>query len=165
MYDSPLSLRDYCLDNLRESISCICEAQAQDECEVSRNSLRINIAGSISEELLTSLAEKRQLNDDVLLMFDSGSTQLKHVRIPNAGDLTTKGLRVLKSHKISDLEVTGLSKVTINELIGCLGEWTLHNLRYLNVSYSSFTSSNKVSWFKNLEMIRKLIPILLSSFA
>ena len=61
----------------------------------------------------------------------------RHVQLRNARDLTTRGLRVLKGHKISDLEATGM-KITVNDLIGCLGEWTLQNLRSLNVTGSTF---------------------------
>jgi len=56
--------------------------------------------------------------------------------------LTTKGLRVLKGHKISYLEVIGM-KVTVNDLIGCLGEWTLQNLRSLNVAHSTFIDGSR----------------------
>jgi Zyg-11 family protein len=56
--------------------------------------------------------------------------------------LTTRGLRVLKGHKISNLEATGM-KVTVNDLIGCLGEWTLQNLRSLNVARSTFMDGSR----------------------
>lgn len=60
-----------------------------------------------------------------------------------AGKLTTKGLRMLKGHKIRSLEAIGLT-VSVNDLIGCLGEWTLQNLRSLNVARSTFMAGSKL---------------------
>lgn len=67
---------------------------------------------------------------------------IRHVQLRNARMLTTRGLRVLKGHKISNLEATGM-KVTVNDLIGCLGEWTLQNLRSLNVARSTFMDGSR----------------------
>jgi Zyg-11 family protein len=70
------------------------------------------------------------------------SFDIRDVQIRNARMLTTRGLRVLKGHKISSLEATGM-KVTVNDLIGCLGEWTLQNLRSLNVARSTFMDASR----------------------
>jgi Zyg-11 family protein len=167
MLETPLPLREYCLEFLRESISVTCFSKDNQSIDDKndlineqkfKNNLNINknngnnvvINGNLTEELLESLSANNQLTDEVLLMsiFDSDCTQLRHVRIPDASQLTTKGLRALKTHRINELEVCGLIKCTINELIGCLGEWSLLRLRYLNVAHSSFTSSNKVSAYR-----------------
>lgn len=66
----------------------------------------------------------------------------RRVSIPDASNLSTRGLRVLKAHKIAELETCGL-KVTVNDLISCLGEWTLQNLRSLNVAHSAFMDGPK----------------------
>jgi Zyg-11 family protein len=185
MLDSPLPLREYCLEYLRESLSvtcCLKDNQLINQ-TIDENNININndsknflnnsfnnnfnkilinnnsnnglnhkknellINGNLTEELLEKLSANNQLTDNVLLMsiFDSEVTQLRSVRIPDASHMTTRGLRALKTHRINELEVCGLVKCTINELIGCLGEWSLMRLKSLNVSYSSFTSSNKVS--------------------
>ncbi|PSN40433.1 Protein zyg-11 B [Blattella germanica] len=91
----------------------------------------------LSEKLLTMLSEKGKLSDLTMTLFETSTTRLRHVQLRNARALTTRGLRVLKGHKILDLEATGM-KVTVNDLIGCLGEWTLQNLRSLNVARSTF---------------------------
>lgn len=61
----------------------------------------------------------------------------RNVLLPKTKNLTTKGLRTLKKHKIKKLKVHGLD-CTVNELVGSLGEWTTHNLESLSVSNSSF---------------------------
>lgn len=66
----------------------------------------------------------------------------RRVKITDARELTLRGLKVLKPHKITELETIGL-KVTVNDLIGCLGEWTLQNLRSLNVAHSAFMDGPK----------------------
>lgn len=61
----------------------------------------------------------------------------RKVRLQKAKSLTRKGLRVLRGHNISELEATGLN-VTVNDLILSLGDWSLQNLKSLNVSRCSF---------------------------
>lgn len=70
------------------------------------------------------------------------SFDVRHVQLRNARMLTARGLRVLKGHKILHLEATGM-KVTVNDLIGCLGEWTMQNLRSLNVARSTFMDGSR----------------------
>lgn len=74
--------------------------------------------------------------------FKTNNFYFRRVCISDASELTTRGLRTLKPHKISELETRGL-KVTVNDLIGCLGEWTLQNLRSLNVAHSAFMDGPK----------------------
>jgi Zyg-11 family protein len=76
--------------------------------------------------------------------------------IPDASLLTKRGLRVLRGHKIKHLEVIGLTKATINELIGCLGEYTLNNISFLSVSRSYFTSSARFCVVVGLAKLRNL---------
>lgn len=146
MLDSPSTLREFCLERLRETMSGACEESGkQDEGKTAFKFKEFGLTPVLSEELLTLLSENEQLTDEIMAMFDSNATRLKKVKIPNASKLSLKGLRVLKTHHITDLEVIGLTKITINELIGCLGEWSLYHLRNLNVASSSFTSNNKVT--------------------
>ena len=60
------------------------------------------------------------------------------MRITDASKLTTRGLRVLRDHNISDLEARGLARATITDLIGSLGDWTVANVRTFNVAESTF---------------------------
>ena len=84
------------------------------------------------------------------------STRLRHVRLSDASRLTVRGLKTLKGHKIVELETLGLTKATVTDLISCLGEWSLHNLRLLNVSNSTFMDSNKFCVVVALAKLRNL---------
>ena len=96
----------------------------------------------ISEQLLYSLCERKVLSDLTITLFDAKATRLRHVKLKNASNLSVKGLKILKEHKIIDLEVKGL-KIAINDLIGCLGTWSLQNLRSLSVAKGSFVDCSR----------------------
>ena len=70
-----------------------------------------------------------------MTLFKGDTTRLQHVRILDASTLTVKGLEVLKEHKIQDLEIHYLLDVS-RLLDQCLSEWSLANLRSLNVRRS-----------------------------
>ena len=64
--------------------------------------------------------------------------RLSRVRLSDASKLTTRGLRILRDHNISDLEARGLARATITDLIASLGDWTVANVRTFNVAESTF---------------------------
>jgi len=115
------------------------------------------LISGIGEVLLTSLSEEGRLTDNIISgIFHPDNSRLEEVKIPDASLLTKKGLRVLRGHKIRHLEVIGLTKATINELIGCLGEYTLNNVSFLSVSRSYFTSSARFCVVVGLAKLRNL---------
>lgn len=67
----------------------------------------------------------------------------RHVRLKDASTLSAKGLSVLKQHKVIDLIVNGL-KITVNDLISCLGDWSIQNLRSLSVAKGSFMDFSRL---------------------
>ncbi|RZF46386.1 hypothetical protein LSTR_LSTR007919 [Laodelphax striatellus] len=157
MYDSPSSLQDVCVDFICDHLITLFRDLSEIEYGTQSLGKRAHEYGGlklffkdkdvyfhtkISEHLLTTLCAKGKLTDFEMTLFDVGTTSLRRVVMPDASRLTTKGLRMLKGHKIEDLEACGL-KVTVNDLIGCLGEWTLQNLRSLNVARSTFTEGSK----------------------
>ena len=157
MYDTPISLQECCLDFICDNLAALCDVQSS---ETIPNKLvfkdsEVCFHTDLSEQLLVTLCEKRKLNDETLALFDSQSTPLRRVSIHNA-QLTLKGLRVLKTHRISDLEITGLKGVTVNDVIGCLGEWTLSNLRTLNVSNNTFLNNARFCVVVALSKLRSL---------
>ncbi|XP_064625443.1 protein zyg-11 homolog B-like isoform X2 [Lineus longissimus] len=167
MYDTPQKLQDCCVDFICDNMSALCEAQETEE-EETRLVFKDNdifFHGNISEHLLNSLCDKGKLNDTTLGLFQSDTTMLKRVRLRDGhdGPLTLKGLRILKTHKISELEAIGLEKVCINELIGCLGEWTMNNLRLLNVANGTFTNSTKLSVIVSLCKLQALHTLNVSN--
>ncbi|KAI4486618.1 hypothetical protein M0804_005988 [Polistes exclamans] len=110
---------------------------------------------AISELLLSSLCEKKTLSDLTITLFDSKSTRLRHVKLKDASTLSAKGLKVLKQHKIVDLVVNGL-KVTVNDLISCLSDWSLQNLRSLSVAKGSFMDCSRYCVVVTLSKLRAL---------
>ncbi|KAL3203573.1 hypothetical protein MRX96_011941 [Rhipicephalus microplus] len=144
MYDSPASLQECCIDFICDNIDAICEVQADEQQQAARYSFRdpdVFFHREVSQQVLETLSTRGLLNDSILTLFDARYTRLQRVRIHNAANVTTKGLRVLRSHKLTELEATGLTRVTVNDLIGCLGDWSLAHLRLLNVARTAFTSS------------------------
>lgn len=165
MYDTPSSLQDCCVDYICDNIKNLC--QVQPGVEKSHKKLvfkdpDVCFHGKLSEQILQTLCERGKLTDETLSLFDPSVTSLKRVSIRDT-QLTTKGLRALKAHKISELEVTGLKSVTVNDLIGCLGEWTLSNLRMLNVSNSTFISNAKFCVVISLAKLQNLQSLNVSN--
>ena len=62
----------------------------------------------------------------------------------------------MHGHKILELEALGLRKSTVTDLISCLGEWSLQNLKMLNVSNSTFMDTNKFCILVALSKLRNL---------
>ena len=159
MYESPGSLQDACLDYICENISEICEAQPSSD-EDGQSSLvfsaeEVFLPSYFSDQILACLCEKHKLTDQTMTLFDAKCTSLKRAKIKDA-PLTLRGLRMLKSHKLIELEATGLKNITVNDLVGCLGEWSLANLRHLNVANSTFLSNAKFHVVVSLSKLRKL---------
>ena len=158
MYESPNSLQQTCLDVISEKIHALCEEQMVPETGVASLTFRGNdvfFPSAISDELLCSLSEKKHLTDEVLELFNPRYTSLKRVKIKDA-PITQKGLRVFKEHKIIDFEATGLKNVTINDIINCLGEWTVTNLRNMNLMNNTFLNSSKYCVVVSLSRLRHL---------
>jgi len=76
----------------------------------------------------------------------NGLSSFRHVRLKDASTLSAKGLSVLKQHKVVDLIVNGL-KITVNDLINCLGDWSIQNLRSLSVAKGSFMDFSRLLLF------------------
>ena len=157
MYESPGSLQDVCLDYISGNINAICELQTNlDDGHASYvfNS-DVYIPSNLSDRLIISLGNRRQLTDETLSLFHPERTNLKRVKIRNS-PLTLKSLRLLRAHKILELEATGLKSVTVNDLIGCLGEWSLTHLRWLNVAKSTFMNSAQFRLVVSLSRLKSL---------
>ena len=90
-----------------------------------------------------------------ITLFSSKVTNLKRVKITNA-QLSLQSLRVLKGHRIIDLQVTGLEKVSVTDLLACLNDWTLTHLRYLNVANNTFVSGSKFCILVSLARLKRL---------
>ena len=159
MYESPSSLQDVCLDYICENISALCEPQVGPEGEPSDSltfrSDDVFFHGNLSDKLLSCLCQKHHLTDQTMTLFTRDVTSLKHVRFRDM-PLTMRGMRTLRVHNLIELEAIGLKNMTVNDLIGCLGEWSLSNLHMLNVSSSTFVNSAKFSVVVSLSKLRNL---------
>ncbi len=158
MYESPGSLQEACLDYISSNMEALCESQVTEDTGQSSMVFKTEdtyFHNTLSDLLLAYLSDKQKLNDESLSLFSSQYTCLKHVQIKDA-DVTAKGLRVLRTHKIIELEAVGLKGATVNDLMGCLGEWTLANLRALNVANSTFMNSAKFCVVVSLSKLRNL---------
>lgn len=110
------------------------------------------LPAEISEQLLYSLCERKVLSDLTITLFDAKTTRLRHVKLKNASNLSVKGLKMLREHKVIDLEVKGL-KISINDLIACLGTWSLQNLRSLSVAKGSFMDCSRYKTLLNYRVM------------
>ncbi|XP_076242167.1 protein zyg-11 homolog B isoform X2 [Calliopsis andreniformis] len=180
MFESPRSLLEVCMDFICDNVLGLCEVHLGDTGEHSPTSLgattcarspsdgssssatRLSfrhpdafLPAEISERLLSNLCEKKTLSDLTITLFDSKSTRLRHVRLKDASSLSAKGLKVLKQHKVEDLVVNGL-KITVNDLISCLGDWSLQNLRSLSVAKGSFMDCSRYCVVVTLSKLRAL---------
>ncbi|XP_020298380.1 protein zyg-11 homolog B-like isoform X2 [Pseudomyrmex gracilis] len=164
MFESPRSLQEVCLDFICGNVLGLCEVHLGDTSTHSPSTVSNNVANGrttsndaptnsatrltfrhpdaflpaeVSEQLLSNLCEKKTLSDLTITLFDSKTTRLRHVRLKDASTLSAKGLSILKQHKVVNLIVNGL-KITVNDLISCLGDWSIQNLRSLSVAKGSF---------------------------
>ncbi|GFQ78435.1 protein zyg-11 homolog B [Trichonephila clavata] len=158
MNDSPGSLQSICVEFISGNLNSVFATVEDVNGNILKHVFRDNsiyLPVSVSELLLLAL-NKIKLTDQILTLFNPSFTRLCDVYIKDASHLTCKGLRVLRSHKISELVVIKLVHATVNDLIGCLGEWTLQNIRLLNVSQSTFGYSEKVRVIIALSKLKKL---------
>lgn len=160
MHESPGTLQDACLNFICDNIHDVCRSTSFPESadklrRLTFSNLDIHLHSNLSDELLCMLGERNKLTDETLLLFDNSHTCLRKVKIKRAS-VTTKGLRVLKPHWIVELEAIGLKNVTVNDLVGCLGEWTLQNLKSLNVMHSSFINWDRFCVVVSLTKLRSL---------
>ncbi|XP_032679973.1 protein zyg-11 homolog B-like isoform X2 [Odontomachus brunneus] len=178
MFESPRSLQEVCIDFICGNVLGLCEVHLGDanvhspgatvSGRTSSNDAPTSSAtrltfrhpdaflpAEVSEQLLSNLCEKKTLSDLTITLFDSKTTRLRHVRLKDASTLSAKGLRVLKQHKVVDLIVNGL-KITVNDLISCLGDWSLQNLRSLSVAKGSFMDCSRHCVVVTLSKLRAL---------
>jgi len=161
LLDDPCHLQEACIDYICDNLDSICSSVTAEDGEkrLQFKEEEIFFHTELSEQLLVRLCEKKKMDDLVLTLFDGEATRLRHVRLTDASRLTVKGLKTLRGHRIVELEAMGLTKATVTDLVSCLGEWSLHNLRLLNVSNSTFMDSNKfcvvvaLSKLKNLQVL------------
>lgn len=141
MYDTPATLEELCLDAICDNIFLVFELYDEEVEESDGHCLdRMNehfiksyrvthkkfrfkdpdifLFNEISEKLLERFGQKNLLCDAMLHLFTAKNTRLRNVKIKNTKKVTAEGLKVLKQHKIVDLECINLKNVFIGKILG-----------------------------------------------
>lgn len=134
MFDNPLSLEDLCLECICDKLEDIFEFYFEPSDNSSFDTTEQNsvqkkfrfkdsdlfVFNELSERLLHKLGERNLLCDSTLNLFNEKNTRLRTVKIKNTHKITYGGLKILKQHKIVDLECVNLKNICINKIIGQL---------------------------------------------
>lgn len=181
---SPNSLQEICLDEISENIRLYTNCKImQDFSEM--ESLRyactfkdssIFLIQRISELLMNKLLKKKLLTNSTLSLFSEENTTLKRVKIDGI-KVNKGGMMFLKNHKITDLECTNLSSISIIDIMGkflfkisvsdmihtcfsdCMNTWSVQNLYSANFAKCLFLDSSnycymvKILSFKNIRSL------------
>ncbi|KAG0712443.1 Protein zyg-11 B [Chionoecetes opilio] len=147
MVDCPGSLQHLVVEYVASHVKDVCTPHSHSPTPDDTHKLYFRDSNAffhqkVANLLLLTLDRKGLLNDLNMTLFDPVAVRLSQVNLHNADNVTCKGLKELRSHQIQAVEVKNLSKVSVDELISCFGEWTLNNIRELSVSGSSFSSSH-----------------------
>jgi len=157
MYDSPSSLQSSCVNYIGSNIEAFYGVvqNHNDPVQFTLKENDVYLHTNLSEQLLSVLCTNGKLNDQTISIFDDRTTRLEKVVLQNVQDLSRKGLKTFRNHRIVDLEATDL-KVPISDLIDSLSEWTLENLRSLNVNNCTFVDCSRVAVMVSLSKLRNL---------
>lgn len=117
---------------------------------------------TIAERLLTTLSAKGKLNDLTMGIFNHRHCKLEQVYLPNAKSLTAKGLGILRQHKISFINVRQM-RIAVKHLAECLGEWTLDNLKTLDVTNATPYFDNRSLFISSLNNLKCLDTLNVSN--
>lgn len=139
MYESPASLEELCLESICDIIDVFehsdCrnhleqknsfddDSESDDRISVERRKYQFRdknvfLFNEISEKLLEKMCDRGLLCDSTLSLFNERNTRLKCVRIRNCKKVTLEGLKILKFHKITDLEFINMREFDGKEILG-----------------------------------------------
>lgn len=131
MYDNPQNLEELCLNCICDHLRDIFHFYYQLIGKTRENGPKVSLVekftfkdsdmflfNELSEKLLNKLGEKDLLCDTTLSLFTEKNTRLRSFKLRNANNVTHEGLKVLKQHKIVDLEIVNLKSVCINKILG-----------------------------------------------
>jgi hypothetical protein len=124
----------------------------------------------ISEDLFERLNELGKLNEKTIDLFTNSQTCLKKLKIKNTF-LSKESIKIiLKQHQfneiifnnvlfekeISSSNITHGNTITISELLDSLNDWSLQNLKSLNVSRNISLFGSILTNFKHFKYLLKL---------
>jgi len=166
--ESPESLQNLCVSYIASKIVPQCASNEVDCCpeDTSDSAVLQKSFGSsagafvhsnVADLLLSRMSSCRTLCDQTIELFQSCSACLRHVVIRRS-QVTAAGLRVLKSHRLISLVVEPdyPKQFTVTDIICCLNEWTVANLRSLSVAGVNFGHTGGLQVIVSLCALRNL---------
>lgn len=150
MTESPDTLQNLCLSYVASKIippvtgdGTVCHSDNSLDSVILQKSLRSPngafIDSGIADLLILQMSACRTLRDDTVELFQPNGTCLRNVVIRHS-PVTPAGLRVLRSHNLLSLAVEpdDPKLLKVSDVMRCLNEWTVANLRSLSVSGATF---------------------------
>jgi len=147
---SPESLQSLCLSYIASKIvppsasdgGVRCEKDASDSIMLQKSfgsSVGTFVHSNVADLLLSLMSTCRTLCNETLELFQSCDACLRNVVIRRS-PVTASGLRVLRSHRLLTLVVEPEypKQFTVTDIICCLNEWTVTNLRSLSIAGVTF---------------------------
>lgn len=144
--ESPITLQELCLSTICDNISFYVETY-EDPIDGKRCRFKdpeLFLINELSEKLLQKCVENQIICDAILNIFTANNTKLRCVKLKKC-KVSSKGLHVLKQHKITDLECVNI-KMNIRDILDCLSDWTIANMVNANFSYGSFIDLSRHRW-------------------
>ncbi|CAH8635995.1 unnamed protein product [Schistosoma intercalatum] len=159
--DALSSLEDLCVRCVCKNLNVLTYLSSEN-CEVKRKWRfpypGFRLVARPSQKILLQLCKRNALDDDRMSLFNADSVDLMSPVIKEA-NVSPSSLKVLKEFRLYSLSAMNLTKVNLNTIISCLGEWTVQNLMCLNISGTSILCETHLpilvalGRFKNLSVL------------
>jgi len=139
--ESPDTLQNLCLDYIAREI--VSDKDSDDSVVLQKSFERPSddtfLPSVVADVLIARMSDRRTLCDRTLRLFPSSRSCLRHVVIRRS-PVTSTGLRVLRHHRLLSLVVEPdcPKRLTVTDVVCCLGDWTVANLRLLGVAGVNF---------------------------
>ncbi len=99
------------------------------------------ITAQPAQKLLFKLCKRQILKDEHLNLFSSKYVDLVSPVLRDVG-ISPNALRILRDFTLTNLTATNLKNISLNSILGCLGETTVDQLVSLNITCSSIEENN-----------------------
>jgi len=166
--ESPDSLQNLCLNYIaskiippsaNDGVVC-CQKDTSDSIVLQKSfgsSSGTFVHSNVADLLLSLMSTCQTLCNQTLKLFQSCIACLRHVVIRRS-QVTAAGLRVLRSHRLITLVVEPdyPKQFTVTDVICCLNEWTVTNLRSLSVAGVTFGQAHGPPVIVSLCALRNL---------
>ncbi|KAI4455022.1 protein zyg-11 b [Holotrichia oblita] len=174
MCDNPASLQELCLNGICDNFLDVFEefyepqrrSQSLEKC-IYEKKFRFRdtdmfLYNELSEMLFNKLIERHMLCDETLNIFSEKNTRLRKVKIRKTRKITHDGLKILKQHKIVELDCVNFKTMSIDKIIECLSPWSLANMTIANLSKCTFIDTSRRSFMVQITELKNLRSLNLS---